>query len=258
MYEFFKYQGAGNDFVMFDNRTRIIDGSNNKLIEKLCDRKFGVGADGLMLLQSSSDFDFEMKYYNCDGFEASMCGNGARCIVAFANKLGIINEKANFIAADGEHEATLLNNLVSVKMTDIVNIELIDNGYFLNTGVPHYVTFVNNIDAVDVFTEGRKLRFDPKFGKAGANVNFVEIKNNELAIRTYERGVENETLACGTGIVAAAMAFAMKNNLSKTEVQIKARGGDLSVLLERMLNVKAQNVWLTGPAKMVFNGFIEF
>jgi diaminopimelate epimerase len=258
MAEFFKFQGAGNDFILFDNRNITFDGTDNKLIEKLCNRKFGIGADGLMLLQNTNGYDFEMKFYNCDGFSANMCGNGARCIVAFAKKLGIIEGKALFIAPDGEHEAILNNNLVSVKLTDANGITKFGNDYFLNTGVPHFVKFVEDIDSVDVYTEGKALRFDKQFGKDGANVNFVQIQDKHIKIRTYERGVENETLACGTGIAAAAIAVAEKRGLANTKIKVKARGGVLSVSLELVSSDNAVNVWLEGPAEFVFSGNIEF
>jgi diaminopimelate epimerase len=256
--DFFKYQGAGNDFVIVDNRTEKIQRSDFKTIKFICDRRFGIGADGLMLLQNSPEHDFEMVYYNSDGFEASMCGNGGRCIVAFAHKLQLIGSTTRFIAADGPHEAAVLTpNCIRLKMIDVSDIKKIDDLYFINTGVPHVVKFVESIDDVDVYNEGRQIRYDQAFAPKGTNVNFVELKNDFNLIRTYERGVENETLACGTGITASAIAVAHFTNNNKSIVNFKARGGNLQVSFDSITNNSVKNIWLEGPADFVFAGKIE-
>jgi diaminopimelate epimerase len=256
--DFFKYQGAGNDFIIVDNRTIKVKRDDHKTIKLLCDRRFGIGADGLMLLQNSSAYDFEMVYYNSDGFEASMCGNGGRCIVAFAHKLQLIDSTTRFIAADGPHEAIVLSsNCIRLKMTDVSDINKIDDLYFINTGVPHIVKFVENIDDIDVFNEGRKIRYDKAFAPSGTNVNFVERKTEINLIRTYERGVENETLACGTGITASAIAVAHLTNSNKSVVNCKARGGSLQVSFDSITNNSVKNIWLEGPADFVFFGKVE-
>lgn len=254
---FYKYQGAGNDFIVIDNRSNSFDPNNNTLINKLCDRRFGIGADGLMLLQNKNGYDFEMIYFNADGKEGSMCGNGGRCIVAFAHFLGLIEESTTFYAIDGEHEAKVLNpEYINLKMIDVSEVEINDNYYFLDTGSPHYVQFVKGIEELDVFNAGRDIRFNDRFKAEGTNVNFVEEINNRLMVRTYERGVENETLACGTGITASAISAALHNGKTKDEYDIKALGGDLKVRFEQN-GTNFTNVWLEGPAVQVFKGEIE-
>jgi diaminopimelate epimerase len=256
--DFFKYQGAGNDFIIIDNRLEKFERSDKRLIKFLCDRKFGIGADGLMLLQKSTGTDFEMIYYNSDGLESSMCGNGGRCIVAFARRMGIIDKKAHFIAADGEHEAIVRDpNYIKLKMIDVKGIEKGKDYFYLNTGVPHVVKFVSNIDSVDVFAEGKKIRYSEPFKPNGANVNFVEIRNENILIRTYERGIEDETLACGTGITASAIAVALHTKSQENSFKLNARGGTLQVSFERISNDSIINIWLEGPAEYVFKGKIE-
>lgn len=256
IYQFYKYQGAGNDFVVIDNRDGIFDGTNNKLIEFLCHRRFGVGADGLMTLEASDESDFGMTYYNSDGFEASMCGNGGRCIVAFAKKLGLIKNEANFLAADGPHQAFIDDDLVNLQMIDVDKIETEADGYFLNTGVPHLVHFVEDLHVVDVDIEGRQLRYDARFQPEGTNVNFVRQEGNKLTVYTYERGVESETLACGTGITAAALSAAYRTGKEEGKYFIQAKGGELEVQLKNQ-NGRFTNVWLKGPAEMVYKGTID-
>lgn len=255
-YSFYKFQGAGNDFVVLDNRDGKFDLSNHKLIEFLCHRRFGVGSDGLMTIEKSEKYDFRMTYSNSDGYEASMCGNGGRCIVAFAKMLGLISDKATFIAADGVHEAFINGGLVDLQMTNVEAISELVDGYFLNTGVPHLIHFVDDLHIVDVNIEGRQLRYDARFQPDGTNVNFVKQDGNHLTVYTYERGVENETLACGTGITAAALSAAYKSGQTSGKYSIQAKGGELEVRYE--MNEKSfSNIWLKGPVQMVFKGEID-
>lgn len=260
---FFKYHGAGNDFIIMDeSHERYFDKLQNPeaIIAAMCDRRFGIGADGLMLLRQHPDFDFQMIYYNSDGRESTMCGNGGRCLVAFASDQGIIEKKTSFTAIDGAHTATILNKegntqLVSLQMTNVNKIDLIRDGFFLNTGSPHYVLFVDEIENLDVFTLGRALRHDPAIGKGGTNVNFARFINKTIYIRTYERGVEDETLACGTGITATAIAAYHSGKIDFTkDIRVKALGGDLSVSFDPTPGGHFINVFLQGPATLVFKG----
>ncbi|MDA3881308.1 MAG: diaminopimelate epimerase [Prolixibacteraceae bacterium] len=256
-YTFYKYQGAGNDFIMIDNREQVFDGKNAKLIEFLCHRRFGVGADGLITLEKSDSYDFEMKYYNSDGYEAEMCGNGGRCITSFAQKLGVIDSQTLFMAADGVHEAIIGDDrLVDLKMSDVEIIEVHSDGYFLNTGVPHLVHFVDDLKIIDVDIEGRQLRYDARFQPAGTNVNFVKHEGDKLTVYTYERGVECETLACGTGIAASALSAAFKSGVNEGKFYIAAKGGNLEVKFARE-GEQFTNVWLKGPAELVYQGIID-
>lgn len=255
--QFYKYQGAGNDFVVIDNRKMLIDKTDHSLIQKLCDRRFGIGADGLMLLQEKDGYDFEMVYFNADGYEGTMCGNGGRCIVAFAHFLNIIKESTKFWAIDGEHVADIINpEYINLKMSDVNEVEVNDEYYFLNTGSPHYVAFVKGIEELDVFNTGKAIRYNERFKEEGTNVNFVEEINNRLLVRTYERGVENETLACGTGITACAIAASVHTGKDKAEYEVKALGGELNVRYKKVGNT-FNNIWLEGPAKQVFSGVVD-
>jgi diaminopimelate epimerase len=255
--KFYKYQGTGNDFVIVDNFQGNVDLSNEQ-IAHICDRKFGIGADGLMLLEKSNKYDFEMKYYNADGNLGSMCGNGGRCIVKFAYDINLIDEHAMFLAVDGVHEARIdKEGIVSLEMNDVDAIIKIDNSTCeLNTGSPHYVSFVNDISAIDVFKSGREIRYNDAYSKDGINVNFVAIDGEHLKIRTYERGVENETLSCGTGVTAAAIAAFNLGLIKSKLVTVKAMGGNLTVAFECNEN-KFTNVVLSGPANKAFEGTIE-
>lgn len=254
--KFFKYQGAGNDFVMIDDRQQAFPIST-KLINRLCDRHFGVGADGLILLQNDKEFDFKMVYFNSDGNESTMCGNGGRCIIRFANDLDVASENMTFTAIDGLHHGIVDNNVIRLQMIDVDEVEDHDHYLFMNTGSPHHVEFVEKVDDVDVYNRGKEIRNGSPYFEKGSNVNFVEVMpDNNLRIRTYERGVENETLACGTGITAAAISAYVKNLVDKKSIEIKALGGDLSVNFEEN-NHKFVNVWLNGPAVKVFEGEIE-
>ncbi len=253
---FYKYQGAGNDFILIDNRQKLYQLSVSE-IAKLCDRRFGIGADGLMLLQEKVGFDFEMVYFNADGNESTMCGNGGRCITQFAKDLGIINDKAVFLAIDGEHEAQILTNeIIALGMIDVSEISFEDDATILNTGSPHFVKFVDDVKHQNIVQEGRKIRHQERFGAKGINVNFVERENEILHIRTYERGVEDETLACGTGVTAAAIASVGKAK-GKFEIEVKALGGDLKVSFEKIDEEKVQHIVLQGPAQFVFQGNIQ-
>lgn len=253
---FTKYQGTGNDFVMIDNRNqKYLTRKDTALIEKICDRKFGIGADGLILLQNIEDYDFEMVYFNSDGRESSMCGNGGRCIAAFANQIGAVKEECKFLAIDGAHEATIREDgWVELKMGNVSEIEAGEDYYILNTGSPHYVVFVEDLDDINVVETGQMIRYGDRFRKEGINVNFVEKAENQLLIGTYERGVEDETLSCGTGVTAAALSYAIDSKNSDDEIFIKAKGGELSVRFEKNLNGGFENIWLCGKATRVFEG----
>ncbi|MFT6843907.1 MAG: diaminopimelate epimerase [Flavobacteriales bacterium] len=252
---FYKYQGTGNDFILFDNRLQSFDKKNTKRIQELCDRKFGIGSDGLMLLEGHSDRDFNLVFYNPDGSQ-SFCGNGTRCAVALANQLGIIADTGIIEATDGTHEVKLTKGLVSVHMHDVSNIVKKENGLWLDTGSPHYIEFVRNVYQIDVVKRGREIRYDTSWGDAGTNVNFVEIAKDQLKIRTYERGVENETLSCGTGVTAAAIAAHFSGKTNQTEIKVKTLGGTLHVSLSKSED-RYNNIWLKGPAVKVFEGVVS-
>lgn len=253
---FYKYQGAGNDFIMVDNRNLSFPKTNTHLINKLCDRRFGIGADGLILLEPSKNEDFTMVYFNADGNEGSMCGNGGRCIVAFAKQLNIIKNETTFNAVDGLHFASIENEIVSLKMIDVTDIEVDDNYVFLNTGSPHHINFSDNIAKINVKDEGANIRYGAPYFETGTNVNFAEkTAEDSFKVRTYERGVEDETLACGTGVTAVAIAAHNINKTSGNSIKIKVLGGNLEVSFEKIENTYT-NVFLKGPAQLVFEGNI--
>lgn len=257
-FTFSKYQGTGNDFMIIDNRNNSVN-LTKKQIAQLCNRRFGVGADGLMLLEKHLATDFNMRYFNADGNEGSMCGNGGRCLVAFAKSLVIIDKETTFNTIDGTHRAIIKQkNMVSLQMQDVKEVLKIDGNYFVDTGSPHYVIFSQNIKDTDVYTEGKKIRESKRFAPKGTNVNFVEINNNHLLVRTYERGVEDETLSCGTGVTAAAICASAKLNTDKNSFDISTRGGNLNVSFQKNRNNTFTNIWLTGPAQFVFKGEYEF
>lgn len=257
---FHKYQGTGNDFVLIDQRTeRHLTRKDTDAIKRICDRRFGVGADGLILLEAHETYDFEMIYFNADGRESSMCGNGGRCIVAFAKYLGMIETSTNFLAIDGPHEAEIKGvDWVSLKMIDVPKVEQGADYFVLNTGSPHYVVFVEDIDDIDVVENGKAIRYSKRFREEGINVNFVEKKKEGIIVATYERGVEDETLSCGTGVTAAAIAYQLTKSTDKeTVTPIEAKGGELSVKLTTDGKIGAKDIWLQGKATRVFSGDLE-
>ena len=250
--EFYKYQGTGNDFIMIDDREKEFDLTDNDLIAALCERRMGIGADGLILLREHDTLDFEMIYFNADGKESSMCGNGGRCIIAFAQMLEMTGNETAFMAIDGEHKGRLMDDGIYLQMQDVKKIEGVGDGLVLNTGSPHYIEMVDELDYIDVNKQGRKIRNSAAFKKDGINVNFV-LDANELQVRTYERGVEAETLSCGTGVVATAIAMHYANCIEETLVNVKTKGGELTVSFEEF-NGGYRNIWLSGEASMVFAG----
>ncbi|MEI6947713.1 diaminopimelate epimerase [Paraflavisolibacter sp. H34] len=256
--KFYKYQGTGNDFVILDNRTGQYSGLTSEQVYSLCHRRFGIGADGLMLLNTRPGYDFEMKYYNSDGREGSMCGNGGRCLVKFAFDMGIIRTTYKFIASDGDHEASVnIDGTVALKMNDVATIQYNHGSYVLNTGSPHYVALSNDVMHVNVKQKGREIRYSKEFEKEGINVNFVEQLNDadRIIVRTYERGVEDETFSCGTGVTAAALVcYHNDNGFNRVEVQ--TLGGRLSVEYDKIGDAY-ENIWLNGPAQRVFEGTVE-
>ena len=257
--EFYKYHGTGNDFIIIDNRILKLKHDNITLYRNLCERKFGIGADGIILLQDHPKYDFEMVYFNADGKLGSACGNGARCVVDFARSLGLINDKTRLWLHDGLHEAKIIDNgFISIKMNDTSDISIRDDYILVNTGSPHYVKFTENLEALDVFKEGRSIRYSERFLEEGINVNFVEPQNDTLFVRTYERGVEDETLSCGTGAIATVISAAVQNLMNNISPQkVKTKGGELLVHYEKKGDNSFTNIWLEGPAKMVYKGEIE-
>lgn len=254
---FQKYQGTGNDFVMIDDRNKVFDRSNNHLVAKLCNRKFGIGADGLILVRNHPTYDFEMIYFNADGHEGSMCGNGGRACVRFAHDLGIIGEQTKFIAVDGEHDATVTLTQISLKMGDVNKIEHGANFQYMDTGSPHYVSFVDDhLSDLQVVEEGSKIRNNERFKAEGTNVNFVEeLGENSLFVRTYERGVEDETLSCGTGVTACALAASSLGYTSP--IAVKVLGGNLQIAFKKISSTHFEHIYLIGPAHKVFEGTIN-
>jgi diaminopimelate epimerase len=256
--QFYKYQGTGNDFVIFDNRNGACSLLEKNQIKHICDRRFGIGADGLMLLQNKDGFDFEMKYYNADGNESTMCGNGGRCLVQFAKDRGMKKDKYFFNASDGVHEAYFDDaNWVNLKMVTVKEVKMYGSNYLLNTGSPHYIVFENDIMKANVFEKGKAIRYSKEFALEGVNVNFVQqLDEDTIYVRTYERGVEDETMSCGTGVTAAAIVSA-HNERGYNAINVKTLGGKLRVEFERMDEDHYDNIWLCGPATFVFSGEIN-
>jgi diaminopimelate epimerase len=256
--EFYKYQGTGNDFVMIDNRSNTFPKENTQLVAHLCDRRFGIGADGLILLDTDATSDFRMVYYNLDGNLSSMCGNGGRCLVAFAKKLNVIQNETTFMATDGLHYATVgADGIVSLQMIDVAEIKNTQDYSFLNTGSPHHVQIVEDLQHFNVKENGAAIRYGNLYGQAGSNINFVKkIDETTFSLRTYERGVEDETLACGTGATAVAIAMNATGQTNSNEINLNVEGGKLAVSFDKV-NEKYTNVFLKGPAEFVFKGTIQ-
>ena len=253
-----KDQGTGNDFILLDGRDRMPELTGEQ-IRHMCDRRFGIGADGLMIFTNKDGFDFHMKYYNSDGKEGSMCGNGGRCIVRFAYNTGMHKEVYKFSAADGNHDAEIdINGWIRLKMNDVSKVTLNAGDFVLNTGSPHYVRFVNDIMDFRVTEEGKSIRHNPVYENNGINVNFVETLNDHtIYVRTYERGVEAETWSCGTGVTASALVAA-HNETGFNQVDVQTMGGKLSVEFDRVSDSDFRNIWLCGPAEYVYKGEFQF
>ena len=253
--EFYKYQGTGNYFIIIDDRDKSFKISDNLLIKSLCEIKMGIGADGLILLRNHDVYDFRMIYFNSDGLESTLCGNGARCIVAFAYLLEIIKEKSCFLAIDGVHDANISDDDVSIKFKDILKIDYDNDCFIIDSGSPHLIKITSDVDKIDVDIEGSKIRNSHNFKSLGINVNFIEYNDN-LKIRTYERGVESETLSCGTGAVASAIAIHHSGLVDENIISLVTKGGDLSVMFEEFNGIY-RNIWLTGPTNLVYIGEFE-
>ena len=251
---FFKYQGTGNDFILIDNRAAVLDPENLDLVKRLCHRKFGIGSDGLILIQENPSVDFEMVFFNPDGSQ-SLCGNGSRCAVLFARRLGIINQNASFLTIDGYMKARINGLQVILEMKDITTIEFIGEDIFMFNGSPHYLSFLPDVSGLNVYGLAQEIRYSDRFKKDGTNVNFVEVlSTHEILNRTYERGVENETLSCGTGVVAASIGASYHQ--VQSPVQVKTPGGNLTVEYEKASDHVFTDIKLIGPAEMVFEGSI--
>lgn len=256
--EFYKYQGTGNDFVILENRDHRYDDLTQKQVKEICDRRFGIGADGLMLLNKHAELDFEMKYFNADGNESSMCGNGGRCLVKFAQNQGMHKSTYRFMAIDGIHEADIdQRNIVRLKMKDVSKVDYHSGYAILNTGSPHFVKFASDVADIDVVETGHEIRYSKTFAAEGINVNFVETTDEDgIFVRTYERGVEDETLSCGTGVTASALMNA-HNEKGFNRVEVRTPGGHLSVEFNKIDDEHFDNIWLCGPAEFVYKGEIE-
>lgn len=254
--QFNKYQGVGNDFIIIDNRKDVFNPDDSELINRMCNRRFGIGADGLILLSDHMDYDFEMKYFNADGYESTMCGNGGRCSADFAIRAGIAGRSMRFKAIDGTHKAISEEGIIRLQMNDVKDPGKINNNYFINTGSPHYIIFRDDVMKTDVDKEGKEIRWSEEFAPGGTNVNFVEKQETGIYVRTFERGVEAETLSCGTGVTASAIASVISGHFDTDTVNVRTKGGDLSVSMK----VSGRNIidiWLSGPATFVYKGEIE-
>jgi diaminopimelate epimerase len=255
--EFTKYQGTGNDFILIDDRNQSFPAAQAEQIAYLCDRRFGIGADGLILLQNDERSDFKMVYFNADGHEGSMCGNGGRCTVKFAHELGLISGRTEFRAVDGLHHAELVSQGVALHMNDVSSISTLDTNFVLDTGSPHLVRFVDQLHEFDVVGEGRGIRYSPAYRQDGINVNFVVDHGDFLEIRTYERGVEDETLSCGTGATAAALVWAQQNNRTEGPVALRFPGGEVQVNWRKEEDLFT-DIQLIGPAEETFKGTVKW
>jgi len=257
---FYKFHGTGNDFIMVDNRSNLFSKNDANLIHNLCHRRFGIGADGLILLEISENTfeDFKMVYFNSDGNQSSMCGNGGRCLVSFAKLLGIIDEKATFGAIDGSHKALISENIVSLKMQDVTAKGINEGELFLDTGSPHHILFSDQVGDIDVKKQGANIRYSEKYeSSGGTNVNFVQQTGDDtFLVRTYERGVEDETYSCGTGVTAVAIAMNAVGKTSSKNIHLETPGGKLQVSFEEQDGAYT-NIWLIGPTAKVFKGELE-
>ncbi|MBS0011815.1 MAG: diaminopimelate epimerase [Bacteroidales bacterium] len=253
---FNKYHGAGNDFIMVDNRDKMINPGDEELIRYLCNRHMGVGGDGLVLLYDHDLHDFEMKYFNSDGREGTMCGNGGRCAVAFAIRSGFDMGSGSLLASDGSHSFSISGEIISLGLCDTMPPAVIGGNHFFDTGSPHYIINVPDIKKVNVMEKGREIRYSDSFSPGGTNVDFVEHSDEGIFVRTYERGLENETLSCGTGVAAAAISGKWGKGYGKYKVDVKTPGGELSVSFEIAEDI-ISNIWLSGPAQFVFAGLAE-
>ena len=256
--DFYKYEGTGNDFVIIDNRDLTFQKNDKTLIQSICDRKKGVGADGLILLENHDELDFSMIYFNADGSELGFCGNGSRCITHLANNLNIINDNAKFNAIDGIHESKITNGRISVKMNDVLKSEIYkyNDKYsttFVDTGSPHLIRIYENIDSIDIVKEARELKLIYSEYTNGLNINFCQISDSKIKLRTYERGVEDETLSCGTGAVASAVFLKDSDLVSNDKIEILMKGGLLCVELNKEKKLFS-DIWLSGEVNMVFKG----
>jgi diaminopimelate epimerase len=256
--QFSKYQGTGNDFILIDNRKQNYNDINPRIVKEMCDRHFGIGADGLMLLENSQEADFRMTYYNSDGNQSSMCGNGGRCISVFAKSLGIVKDQASFMATDGLHHSIINDNYVELQMIDVQGYKNYKDGYIIDTGSPHFIQYVPNAKAVDVKTEGQAIRNNEDFKQEGININFTEVRTDKtLFVTTYERGVEDETLSCGTGVTAAAL-IQVKDIIGQNYVRVQTKGGTLMIKCVNYGKDEGfKEIWLCGDARFVFNGIYQ-
>ncbi len=258
MIKFYKYQGAGNDFILIDNRLNSFEGNKVEFAIKWCDRKFGIGSDGIIFLEESDKTDFKMDFYNPDGSQ-SFCGNGSRCVVAFARDLEIVKDKTIFEAIDGKHEGVLLEKNVKIAMNQYGGIERVGEDHFIDTGSPHYISYCGDGDQREIVTYGKEIRYSDKYQKKGTNVNLItEIKEGSIKVRTYERGVENETLACGTGATACGLSYASTKDINEGIVEVAVKGGELKIHFSKTtVKDKFSDIWLEGPAVFVFKGEIN-
>jgi len=253
--DFYKFQGTGNDFIMIDDREESFDMNDESLIKSLCERRFGIGADGLILLRNHENYSFEMIFFNSTGAKSTFCGNGGRCVLSFAHFLEMFEEKCEFMAFDGVHEGIVKGDMVSLKMADVTEVNVREDSVVLDTGSPHLVKVVENVKSINVMNKGKKLRFSNEFGDYGINVNFAEV-NDGISIRTYERGDEIESLSCGTGSVATAIALYEIEKIDNTNVSINTTGGTLEVSFQHD-GKSYVNIWLSGEASMVYSGEFE-
>lgn len=255
---FDKYQGCGNDFIIINNLSNTFPNTSNDLIKNLCDRNFGIGSDGLILINESKKEPFEMVYYNADGNLSSMCGNGGRCAIHFCYQKNIIKKKSNFLAFDGIHNGEIFDDYIKISMQNVEGYELINDDIFIDSGSPHLVKILKNISDIDILRTSRDIQKSEEFKSEGVNVNYVKFVDYEtVQIRTYERGVEDETLSCGTGAVAAALSFSILSNSDLEKVSVKTQGGDLFVEFKNDNN-NFYDIYLSGKVKKVFSGEIDY